>query len=308
MAEPAPKRPSFAPRNWPGWLAVGLVWLLGRMPQRLGLALSRPLGGLAFLLGGRRKRIARRNIERCFPDKTPEERDHLLRDHFRALGRMLFETAWAWTAPERRLDSWGFCEGVEHVDRARACSRGVLLLAAHSTGPEIGGWFPARAVGKPWVVYRSLKNPVIEWYSNRCRRRFIGGVLSNKGVFRQMVKHLQDGGTLWYAPDQDFGRARSEFAPFFGIPAATLVAIVRVVEQSGCAVVPLFTSFDARRRQYVGRFHAPLASFPSGDVVADLARYNALVEAHVRQWPEQYWWIHRRFKTRPEGEPPFYDE
>lgn len=307
MSERVSDRPSFAPRNWGGWIAVGLIWSMGQLPQGVGIALSRPLGWLALRLAGRRRQIAKRNIDRCFPELAPEQREKLLQDHFRAVARMLFETAWVWSAPEKRLDSWCRCEGVEHVEQARKSGRGVMLLAAHSTGIEMGGWYPARLAGKPWIVYRSLRSPVIEWYSTRCRLRFIGGGLSNKGVFRQMVKHLREGGALWYSPDQDFGPDRSEFAPFFGIQTATLLALVQVVERSGCEVVPLLTAFDEKSRKYVGQFLPPMKDFPSGDVVADLARYNAMVEAHVRQWPQQYWWIHRRFKTRPEGEPPFYD-
>ena len=307
MATNSRDRPSFKPRNWPGWLAVAIIWLAGQMPLGLGIALSRPLGWLALHLAGRRRHIAERNIERCFPDLAPREHDKLLKDHFRAVARMLFETAWVWTAPEKRLDSWCECEGVEFVEQARQSGRGVMLLAAHSTGIEMGGWYPARLAGKPWIVYRSLRNPVLEWFSTRARLRYIGGGLSNKGVFRNMVQHLEEGGTLWYSPDQDFGQKRSEFAPFFGIQAATLVALVQLAEQSGCVVVPLLTAFDDSSRKYVSRYLPPLEGFPSGDVVADLTRYNKMVEDHVRKWPHQYWWIHRRFKTRPEGEPPFYD-
>ena len=112
---------------------------------------------------------------------------------------------------------------------------------------------------------------------------------------------------LWYAPDQDFGPERSEFAPFFGIQTATLGALVRLVERSGCKVVPMFTAFDEKSRKYIARFQPPLEDFPSGDIKADLARINQLMEEHIRVYPAQYWWIHRRFKTRPDGEPPFYD-
>ena len=113
---------------------------------------------------------------------------------------------------------------------------------------------------------------------------------------------------LWYAPDQDFGPERSEFAPFFGIQTATLGALVHLAEKSGCAVVPMFPSFDEESGRYEARFLQPLENFPSGDLVADLTRVNGLIEEHVRRHPAQYWWIHRRFKTRPDGEPPFYDQ
>lgn len=307
MQSPLPERPSFAPRNWGGWLAVGFIWLVGQSPQWLGIAMSAPLGWLTMRLMGRRKKIAQRNIERCFPDLGPEELDRLVRKHFRALGRMLFETAWVWSAPAKRLDRWGVVENLHYADEAMENGRGVLILTAHSTCLELAGWYPARAVRRPpMAVYRPLNNKVIEWYSVHRRQRFVAGMLK-KRVFRNMVQILSDGGILWYAPDQDFGTKRSEFAPFFGIQTATLGALVRLVEASDCVVLPMFTAFDDESQKYVARFQPPLDQFPSGDKVADLTRVNALIEEHVRQWPHQYWWVHRRFKTRPEGEPPFYD-
>jgi KDO2-lipid IV(A) lauroyltransferase len=129
----------------------------------------------------------------------------------------------------------------------------------------------------------------------------------SKRDMRTAIRYLRGGGVLWYAPDQDFGPKQSEFVPFFGIPAATLAATVRLVELTGCRVIPMFPRYDARSGQYVVTFRPPLDDFPSGDIVKDLARINAMLEEQVRAAPEQYWWIHRRFKTRPDGEPPFYD-
>ena len=306
MTAPEPVRPSFAPHHWPGWLAVGLIWVTGQVPQRLGIALSAPLGWLLLRLMRSRRRIAERNIDRCFPERDAAQRQDLLRRHFRALARMLFETAWVWAASEKRLNSWGYAVDAHYANDAVASGRGVMLLTAHSTSLELGGWFAAHAIHKPWAVYRPLNNDVLEWYSRTRRKRFLDGMIS-KRVFVTMVEFLSGGGLLWYAPDQDFGARRSEFAPFFGIQAATLAALVALVEKSGCVVVPMFTAFDEERRKYIARFLPPLENFPGGDTVADLARINALMEAHIRQWPHQYWWIHRRFKTRPAGEPPFYD-
>lgn len=306
MTPSEPQRPSFAPRNWPGWMVVGLIWLLGRLPQRLGIALSRPLGWLLMKLMRRRVKIAERNIERCFPEWSGEQRDEAVRGQFRSLARMLFEQAWSWSAPEKRVDSWGGAVDAEYANRLTREGRGVLLLTCHSTCIEIGGYYAGRATIRPWLVYRPLNSPVIDWYSNRCRRRYSEGGIS-KRVFRSMIALLRAGGVLWYAPDQDFGPSRSEFAPFFGIQTATLAAVVHLVEKSGCAVVPMLPSFDEKTGRYESKFLPPLENFPSGDLVADLARINAIIEAHVRQYPTQYWWIHRRFKTRPEGEPPFYD-
>ena len=307
MVSPISERPSFEPRNWGGWLALGLVWMMGQIPQPAGLALSRPLGWLLLRLMRGRQRVARRNIDRCFPEMTDEQRSQVVRDHFRSLARMLFETAWVWAASEKRLDSWGRAEDAEHANKLNREGEGVQLLTAHSTCLELAGWCAGRSTfNLPWVVYRPLNSPVLEWYSNLRRERFTGGAIS-KRVFRSMVSLLEEGGMLWYAPDQDFGPERSEFAPFFGIQTATLGALVRLVEKSGCKVVPMFTAFDEKSRKYIARFHPPLEDFPSGDIKADLARINQLMEEHIRVYPAQYWWIHRRFKTRPDGEPPFYD-
>lgn len=253
-----------------------------------------------------REHIVRRNIERCFPELGTAQREQLIKDHFRSLARMIFETAWVWTAPEKRLDRWGRAEGEEYVKQLQDRGQGVLMLTAHSTCLEIAGWFAGRAVNKPSVVYRPLKNPVLEWFSNQRRKRFIGGAISKK-VFRSMVSLLKDGGMLWYAPDQDFGPERSIFVPFFGIQTASLGALVHLVEESGCRVVPMFTAYDEKSGKYRAIFQPPLEGFPSGDPSADLARVNALMEEHIRQYPAQYWWIHRRFKTRPDGEAPFYN-
>lgn len=306
MAKKNLERPSFAPRNWGGWFTVGLIWVLGQMPQGVGRALSRPLGWLVMRLMKGRQRVAERNIECCFPDLSEKEQEQLVKNHFRSLARMLFETAWSWAAPEKRVDRWGEVINPQYANDLQRQGRGVLMLTAHSTCIEIGGYFTGRATNKPWIVYRPLKSPVLEWYSNWRRGRYTSGGIG-KRVFRTMVAHLKDGGMLWYAPDQDFGRERSVFAPFFGIDAATLAATVQLVEMTGCAVVPMFCAFDEKTGKYLSVLQPPLDHFPSGDIVADLARVNALIEQHVRQYPDQYWWIHRRFKTRPDGEPPFYD-
>ena len=306
MEDKNPERPSFAPRNWGGWITVGLIWLVGRTPHRLGIALSTPLGWLFMRLVKRRREVAERNIERCYPELSQAARDALVRDHFRSLARMLFETAWTWTSSDKRLQRWGEADGAEYAKQISREGRGVLLITAHSTCLELGGWFGVKAVTKPWAVYRPLKNPVVDWFSIRSRARYLDGTISKK-VFRSMIRFLRDGGLLWYAPDQDFGPKRSIFAPFFGIEAATLGAIVLLVEKSGCAVVPMFPAYDEKKRKYVAKFQPALENFPSGDAVADLTRINAIMEEHIRKWPAQYWWVHRRFKTRPEGEPPFYD-
>lgn len=306
MTGSATKRPPLTPRYWPGWLAAGFLWLLGKTPRGLGLALSRPLGWLMARLMQDRRRIARRNLERCFPELDEAGREELIDGCFRALGRMPFEIAWSWSLSEKRLRRMTRCEGLPAVLDAYREQRGVLLVTAHLTCLEIGARLVALELPRAGGVYRPLRSPVLEWYQNRGRGRYAEAMISKRDM-RSAIRYLKGGGVLWYAPDQDFGPRQSVFIPFLGIPAATLRATARLVELTGCRVVPMFPRFDQANGQYVVQFHPALENFPTGDLVADLTRINALLEEQVRKAPEQYWWIHRRFKTRPEGEPPFYD-
>jgi KDO2-lipid IV(A) lauroyltransferase len=305
MITEAGKRPSFQPANWPGWLAVGLIWLTGRLPQTVGLALSRPLGALMRVSMKRRRQVAEHNIERCFPELGAGERQAILRGCFRSLGRAVFEIAWSWSAPDGRVLRMGRVVGQEAVEALQRQGRGVLMVTAHITCLEIGGRLLGMAVPAAGI-YRPLRSPVLEWYQNRGRSHYAQAMISKREM-RDAIRLLRQGGVVWYAPDQDFGPGQSVFAPFFGIRTATLLATHKLARLTGCAVVPMFPAYDEARRKYTVRILPPLEDFPADDPERDLARLNAIMEAHIRQAPEQYWWIHRRFKTRPEGETPFYD-
>jgi len=280
--------------------------LTGKTPQWLALALSRPLGWLLAHAMQRRRRVAERNIERCFPQRSAAQRAALVQESFRSLGRMLFETAWSWSASDRFHRRVARVDGLEHIRAASADGRGVLAITAHFTCLEIGARHAAEAVGGGGGMYRPLRSPVLEWYQNRSRAHYTDCMIP-KDDLRGAVRFLREGGLLWYAPDQDFGAKRSIFVPFFGIPTATLLATERLVELTGCRVVPMFPMYDRAARRYIVTFLPALDDFPSGDAARDLSRINRSLEEQVRQAPEQYWWIHRRFKTRPPGEPPFYD-
>ncbi len=306
MTAQADTRPPLTPRYWPGWLGVGLMWLLGKTPQRVGLALSRPLGWLMARLMARRRQVAERNIRRCFPELGPEQRDALIDGCFRSLGRMLFEVAWSSSASERFLRRVAVIDGLERAREAVSQGRGVLLVTAHFTCLDIAAHRTGLEFKNAAGVYRPLRSPPLEWYQWRSRSKWTQ-CLIQKNDLRSAVRFLRGGGILWYAPDQDFGPGRSVFAPFFGIPTATLTTTERLARLTGCLVVPMFPVYERATRRYVIKIYPALENFPTDDVMADLTRINALMETHVRQAPEQYWWIHRRFKTRPEGEPPFYD-
>ena len=230
-----------------------------------------------------------------------------MRDSFRALARAVFEIAWSWSASDSFMRRLSRVEGVENLLAAKAGGRGVLLITAHLSCLEIGARMMVLGLG-PGIpvsgIYRPLRNPVLEWYQNRGRR--YGASMISKREMRSAIRLLRNGGLVWYAPDQDFGREQSEFVPFFGIQTATLLATHRLPLITGCAVVPMFPVYDESTRRYTIRFLPALDSFPGPDAAADLARVNAIMEQHIRAAPEQYWWIHRRFKTRPEGDAGFY--
>ena len=299
------KRPGFKPANWSGWILVTVLWVLGKFPVRLGIWCARPLGWLVFHLLKRRKLVAQRNIERCFPALGQDEVQKLLRANFRSLARTVFETAWCWGMGNRRFSTMASIDGLEHLEAAKASGRGVLLFTAHMTSLEIGGRVVGSAVPAA-AVYRPLGNEVIEWYQNRGRLRYAEAMISKREM-RSVIRYLRKGGVVWYAPDQDFGAQQSVFVPFFGIQTATLEATHKLISLTKCAVVPMFPEFVPEENRYRITIRPALEELPTGDVLADLSRLNAEMESHIRKVPEQYWWIHRRFKTRPEGEAPFYD-
>jgi KDO2-lipid IV(A) lauroyltransferase len=301
------RKPSFAPRNWPGWIGVSLIWLLGMLPQRIGLWLTEPAGFVFYHLAGRRRKIAERNLERCLPELDARERKGILKGCFRSLARMIAETAWCWSPLRGRIHRIAKVHGLENLFDAEERGDGVLVLTSHNTCLEIGGCIMGYTV-QGRGVYRPMRNEVMDWYQNRCRRRYSEGGMISKRDVRAMIRLLRSGGMLWYAPDQDFGLDQSVFASFFGIQTATLLATHRLPRITGCAVVPMFPRYDRKRRRYDVYLYPALEDFPTDDPVADLERINAILEAQVREEPEQYWWIHRRFKTRPKGEPPFYED
>lgn len=279
---------------------------MGKLPQWTGLLLSIPLGWLLPRLMKRRFRVAARNVERCFPELKSAQRKAIVDDCFRSLARSFFEITWSWSASEGRLRKMGHVTGLENLLEARQQGKGVLMVTAHISCLEIGARILGCSFNELKGLYRPLKSPVLEWYQTRARTRYSQGMIRKRDI-RSAIRHLRKGGVLWYAPDQDIRRDRTEFVPFFGIQTATLLGTHRMARMADCPVVPMFPSYDTASRRYTVKILPALSDFPSEDPQHDLARVNAVMEKHVRENPGQYWWIHRRFKTRPEGEAPFYD-
>ena len=306
MPQPAPpfRAILLAPRHWPAWLGLGLIWLAARLPYALLRRLGHGLGALAARLMPARRRVAARNLELCLPQLDAKEREALLEANLRDSGLMLIEFALAWMGPAHAIGRIPVrFDGLHHLAAARAAGRGVLLVGAHFSHLEMC----ARLVSQRIAIagmYREHDDAAFEWAVKRARLRYADAMFT-KDELRASVRYLKAGGTLWYAPDQDMRGKDSVFAPFFGVPAATITATHHLARLSGAAVIPFFH----RRLDdggYAIRLEAPLAEFPSSDAAADTARVNACIERMVREAPSQYLWMHKRFKTRPPGEADVY--
>jgi KDO2-lipid IV(A) lauroyltransferase len=261
------------------------------------------LGRVGLRLAGERRRIARRNLELCFPELSSPQIDELLADHGGALGMAAMDFAIAWWWSDKRLNRWVEIEGREHVEQAMAAGKGAIFLTAHFTSIEISGRLLS-GLCPALPMYRPSNNSLLEALMVRNRENHVERVIPRQDV-RLMVRSLKSGKGVWFAPDQNFGAKGSVFAPFFGIPAASNTSLGRFVKMTGAAVVP-FVVFRKAGGGYRMIIEPALSNYPSDAPVADATRYNEIVERWVREAPAQYNWIHRRFKKRPEDSPPIY--
>jgi KDO2-lipid IV(A) lauroyltransferase len=293
----------FKPRYWPTWLGLGFLRLFEPLPHRLLYLLGRWLGLFIHLFPTPFKRIARRNIELCLPELSAAQRARVLREHFAGLGCALFETAISWWSSNERIRHITMMTGLEHLEAAQRTGRGVLLLSAHFNSPESG--CRALAARLPLnVMYRPTKNELIGEFVHSRRAVQTKRAIPRDDV-RTLVKALKEGDVVWYAPDQSFRKKGAQMVKLFGIPAATNTATSRIAGMTNALVLPYFFERTAGGG-YRGTIHPPLADFPGDDPVADTERFNHIVEAEVRRIPEQYLWIHRRFKGLTPDYPNYY--
>jgi KDO2-lipid IV(A) lauroyltransferase len=290
--------PPLGPRTWPTWLGIGVMALLARLPWPLQRGLGRALGGVLRPLLGERRRIAARNLALCFPALDDAARASLLRQHFAELGIGLFEFARAWWGSVAPLRRGLQVDGLEHVEAARAGGRGVIVISGHFTTLEICGRLLCDHVPLAGM-YRPHAQAAMEWAVKHGRLRYAAAMFG-RDELRPALRHLKQGGLLWFAPDQDTRRGDSVFVPYFGRPASSLTSTHQLARLSGAAVL----AFAHVRRPdggYTLRLSPAFADFPSEDAVADTSRVMAAIEGMVRAAPAQYLWIHRRFKRQPNG-------
>lgn len=285
---------------------VGLLWLLHWLPLSVLAPIGRGLGALLYVLARRRRRIATTNLRLCFPDREPAQIDALCREHFKLVGRSILERGIQWWGSPARIERLVKVTGVERVKDMLARGEHVILLVPHFLGLDMAG----AGVGlhlDTIITYARQRNAVVDHYMRLGRARFGNQLLLERTEsLRRVIREMRGGRPFYYLPDMDFGRKESVFVPFFGVQAATIEGLPRLAKMAPAKVVPVTMKMLPGGQGYVAEFAEPWADYPTDDPVADVVRMNAWIEDRVREMPAQYYWVHRRFKTRPEGEPGVY--
>lgn len=300
-AVPAFGRHLLAPRYWPAWLVAGLVSLPQLLPRSWRDALGAAAGEINYRLKPKRLATARVNLGMCFPDWSDDERERLARAHFRAYGRALLDLPRLWwdrrgRVPARDCD----VSGMEHIERAWAAGRSVILLSPHTVAVDFGGvaltpHFPMSSMAN------QLGHPVADWLVARGRANTGGTMFARDDGLRPVIRALRAGTVFYYMPDEDLGTRDSVFAPFFGQPKATLSTLGRLARIGDTAVIPINAWYAPENRRYEIAILPPLDGFPSGDELADATAMNQALEQVIRLRPEAYMWTFRLFRTQPDN-------
>lgn len=287
-------------------LLVALLWLIHWLPLSVQAPIGRGIGLLLYWVIAPRRRVVNTNLRLCFPERSETERRALAKEHFALAGRSLIERGLAWFAPEERIRRLVRIEGAETLTRLIEQRQPIIMLTPHFLGLDLGGTRIA-ADFDCVSIYARQRDPVIDRWLYHGRSRFGSQVLLRRDEsVRASIKAMKEMRPFYYLPDMDNGIEDSIFSPFFGVQAATLSALPRLTRLGGAVVITCVTRMLPGGQGYVVTLGEPWTDFPSGDVDADTRRMNACIEDLVRTMPAQYYWVHRRFKTRPEGEPRIY--
>jgi len=287
-------------------LALGLMWLLRLLPLRVLAPIGRTLGAVLYHLGRERREVALVNLQLCFPALKPDERVALAKRHFQALARSLLERGILWWGSADQIHRLVRLEGEEHWRAVE--KRPVILLMPHFVGFEMGGF--RIGYGRPIAsMYSRQRDAGFDAAFLRGRTRYKNAILfSRQDGIRPVVKALRSGIPFVYLPDMDFGARDAVFVPFFDVQTATITGLSRLAKISGAAVLPCITRQLPGTEGYVVRIYPAWEDFPGSDAAHDARRMNAFIEDRVREMPEQYYWVHKRFKTRPPGEASPYEQ
>jgi len=293
------------PRFWPLWCGIVVMRLVVLLPQSARMAIGRFLGRLVMRVARDRRDVADRNLELCFPELDETARKQLLVKHFESIGMGIIELGMSWWCSDIYFDSVTTVEGLEHLHAAMEKGHGVMILSGHFATTEVAGRALRHSLPPMAAMYRPSKNPLTDQIMRRCRGMSIAQLITKTGV-RQLLKVLKANRPVWYAADQAYDRKGTVLVPFFNEAATTNTAISQIAKVSKAPVVPFFPFRIENGKRYTVEVLPPLDNFPSGDDAADAIRINQLLETQIRKAPEQYYWVHRRFKGRPEDYPDPY--
>jgi KDO2-lipid IV(A) lauroyltransferase len=283
---------------------LGLMWLLHWLPLPVLGRFGTAIGSLLFMLLKKRRHIALTNLRLCMPELSEQARVTLARQHFQAYSRSVWERAILWWAPESRLRRLIRVE--PGVPLAQLQAGPVILLCPHFVSLDVAG-VAVMLESSLCSIYVAQKNKAFDEVLRQGRSRFRPVQLfSRKEGVKPIIRAMREHQPYFMLPDMDFGAKDAEFVPFFGIPAATLTAPGRIAAATGAAVIPVVATFLPDYSGWKVTFYPAWEDFPGEDMVAAARRMNAFIEERVREAPAEYFWTHKRFKTRPEGEPSPY--
>jgi len=304
MSERKPLHHYWTPRYWLSWFGLGVLRLVCLLPLSVSLALGRAIGRVAHRIGRERRGVVRRNIELCFPDLNAHEVASLTQRHFEALGMSIIEMGLGRWASDAMLSSMTTISGVEHLQAAIDAGQGVILLSAHFTTLELSGRVLSLNCPPFDAVYRKNRSDFVTEVLRTGRERSADSTIEKRDI-KAMVRSLRQGRPVWYAPDQSYNRKGAEIVPFFGVPTMHTTATSTLARLGRAVTLPYFP-----RRLPDGRYELTileaLTDFPSDDPIADTKKYVAVLEEHIRKCPEQYFWVHRKFKDLPDDYPDYY--
>ena len=295
-------RKFYHPKFLPTWLLIGLMKLGAKLPFSVQVMIGKIMGMALYPLLSRFRKIAFINISRCFPNKNKSEVEMLVRQNFEALGISIFEIANAYFATDEKIISMLSIHNEHYLTQAIENKQSVILLSAHFMPLMLGG---RALLLKHHIanIYRPQNNLL---FDEVMRERFVshGATMIKTKDVKSLLKAIKNKLPIWYAPDQDLGADKCIFAPFFGIQTATVSATARLAKNENTVVIPFF--FNRTESGYNMNFEAPIENYPNADATISATMTNQILEAQILKYPDQYLWIHKRFKTRPEGESDFY--
>ncbi len=293
------KKQFLAPKYWPTWAGLGLLYIICRLPFHWQIKLGNAVGDLMHLLFKSRRHITEVNIRLCFPEFSEPEQQQLVRDVFRNNAIGMFETSMSWWRSNRFLSMPVNLKGQQFLDDALSQNKGVILLGAHFSTLDMGGRLLARFYNVG-AMYRKHNNPLMDFVIKQGREKHLNQTIERKNL-RGVLKALRNNQVVWYAPDQDFGPKHSVYAPFFNVPAATITATSRLAKLNNSPILMFAHHRCHDNSGYELELFPVIQNFPSGDDVQDAARINQELEKGILKDPSQYMWVHRRFKTHPDG-------